>query len=132
MSLIAQRLEFPSILAARRRCPSRSGVDGFRQQGQPLLGGQNGVREARSIDLVRRVHAFLLEGSGRILDQGDVVAKLPSAIIDSSSSVIGASCPCAQENESHDANRQVRAGQRTEEKPTRRRRARPARLRTED
>jgi len=34
------------------------------------------VREARSIDLVRRVHAFLLEGSGRILDQGDVVAEL--------------------------------------------------------
>jgi len=34
------------------------------------------VRETRSIDLGRRVHAFLLEGSGRILNQGDVVAKL--------------------------------------------------------
>jgi hypothetical protein len=33
------------------------------------------VREAGSIDLVRRVHAFLLEGSGRILNQDDVVAK---------------------------------------------------------
>jgi len=30
---------------------------------------ESGVREARSIDLVRRVHAFLLEGSGRILNQ---------------------------------------------------------------
>ncbi len=44
--------------------------------GQPLLGGQNSVREARSIDLMRRVHACLLEGSGGILTQGDVVAKL--------------------------------------------------------
>src|SRR2546426_5675489 len=34
------------------------------------------VREARSIDLVRRVHPFRAEGGGRILDKGDVVAKL--------------------------------------------------------
>ena len=34
------------------------------------------MREARSIDLVRRVHPFRLEGSGRILNPGDVVAKL--------------------------------------------------------
>ncbi len=34
------------------------------------------MREARPIDLVRRAHAFLLEGGGCILDQGDVVAKL--------------------------------------------------------
>src|SRR5260221_3030605 len=47
-----------------------------RQSGQQLLGGQNSVREARPVDLVRRVHAFLLEGSGRILNEGDVVAKL--------------------------------------------------------
>src|SRR2546429_6519247 len=47
-----------------------------RQSGQQLLGGQNSVREARPVDLVRRVHAFRLKGSGRILNQGDVVAKL--------------------------------------------------------
>ena len=40
------------------------------------LGGQNIVRDARSTELVRRVHAFRLEGSGRILNQGDVVAEL--------------------------------------------------------
>ena len=34
------------------------------------------MREARSIDLVRRVHAFRLKGSGRILNRGDVVAEL--------------------------------------------------------
>ena len=34
------------------------------------------MRKARSIDLVRRVHAFRIECSGRILDQRDVVAKL--------------------------------------------------------
>src|SRR5207244_8389924 len=34
------------------------------------------MRKARSIDLVRRVHAFCIECSGRILDQRDVVAKL--------------------------------------------------------
>jgi hypothetical protein len=34
------------------------------------------VRETRSIDLGRRVHAFLLEGSGRIFNKRDVVPKL--------------------------------------------------------
>ena len=34
------------------------------------------MRKVRTIDLVRRVHAFLLEGSGRILNESDVVAKL--------------------------------------------------------
>src|SRR3989442_4407381 len=34
------------------------------------------MRKARSIDLMRRVHAFRIECSGRILDQRDVVAKL--------------------------------------------------------
>src|SRR5574341_319092 len=53
----------------------RSGVDVCRQSSAQLLGGQDGVREAGSIDLARRVHALLLEGSGRILNQGDVVAK---------------------------------------------------------
>src|SRR5207302_1021059 len=46
------------------------------QEGQQLLGGQQSVREARSIDLVRRMHAFMAEGSGRILHEGDVVAQL--------------------------------------------------------
>ncbi len=32
--------------------------------------------EARPVDLVRRVHAFLVEGSGRIRNEGDVVAQL--------------------------------------------------------
>ena len=41
-----------------------------------MVSGQNGVREARTVDLVRRVHAFLVESSGRILNEGDVVAKL--------------------------------------------------------
>ena len=47
-----------------------------RQSGQQLLGGQKRVREARPVDLEGRVHAFLVEGSGRILNEGDVVAKL--------------------------------------------------------
>src|SRR5438445_13776383 len=34
------------------------------------------MRKARSIDLVRRVHAFRIECSGRILNQHDMVAKL--------------------------------------------------------
>jgi hypothetical protein len=34
------------------------------------------AREARSIDLVRRAHAFAVECSGRVFDEGDVVAEL--------------------------------------------------------
>ena len=46
------------------------------QEGQQFSGGQNGVREARSVDLVRRLHALRLEGGGRILNQRGVVARL--------------------------------------------------------
>jgi hypothetical protein len=51
------------------RCSSRvfRGSQSVRQSGQQLLGAQNRVREARSIDRVRRVHVFVAEGSGRIL-----------------------------------------------------------------
>jgi hypothetical protein len=34
------------------------------------------VREERSIDLVRRVHAFVAKGGGRVLNEADMVAKL--------------------------------------------------------
>src|SRR5919198_4536583 len=67
-----------SVHASVRSRPFESSCflsSGRRQYGQQLLGGQNSVREARSIDLVRRVHAFPLEGSGRILNEGDVVAQ---------------------------------------------------------
>src|SRR3989442_668620 len=74
-------LSLASPLFAVRKCSRRRNsalvpAVPCRQSGQQLLGGQNSVREARPVDLVRRVHAFRLKGSGRILNQGDVVAKL--------------------------------------------------------
>ena len=47
------------------------------------------MREARAIDLVRRVHACRLEGGGRILHERDVVAKLHAE----ASSALHASVP---------------------------------------
>jgi hypothetical protein len=44
--------------------------------GSSIFSGQNSLREARSIDLVRCVHTILAKGSSRILNQGDVVGKL--------------------------------------------------------
>src|SRR5215813_11812596 len=69
MALIMTPPSFVKRLQHRRSASRR-------QQGQQLLGGQHRVREARPIDLVRRLHALLLEGSGRIRNQRDVVAQL--------------------------------------------------------
>jgi hypothetical protein len=41
-----------------------------------VLGSQNSVRDAGSVDLVRRVYAFMFNGSGRVPDERNVVAKL--------------------------------------------------------
>jgi len=60
----------------RREHDPRPQSESVRQWGQQLLGGQYSVREARSIDLVPCVHAFLLKGSRRILNQSDMVAEL--------------------------------------------------------
>ena len=64
----------------RRLSGSGEVIPRLRQSGQQLRSAQNSVREARPVDLVRRVHAFLIEGSRRVLDERDVVAEFHAEV----------------------------------------------------